>query len=104
MSSAQDRSRRAAGRQTLRERFARLGRSKADAKAGGDARETNGSEASLETLLRRVEHLELELQGLQDAVHRDSVRQNKRIEELIRSTQPDALARALGENARRRGI
>jgi predicted RNase H-like nuclease (RuvC/YqgF family) len=104
MSSAQNRASRAAGRQTLLERIARLRRSRAGSDEVRDPRKANVGEPTVESLQRRIEHLESELEGLQDAVHRDSVRQNKLIEELARSVRPEALSRALGEDARRRGL
>jgi hypothetical protein len=54
--------------------------------------------------LQRLEHLEAAFEGLQDAVHRESVRQHQQIHELIESTQPAAVARALSDDARRRGV
>ena len=55
-------------------------------------------------LQHRLEHLELAFEGLQDAVHRDAVRRHQELEELRKSTQPDAMARSLSESARQRGI
>jgi hypothetical protein len=52
----------------------------------------------------RLEHLEAALEGLQDAVHRDSVRHDESIAELQRALKPDAMARALSADARRRGL
>jgi uncharacterized coiled-coil protein SlyX len=58
----------------------------------------------VETLETRVEHLEAELEGLQDAVHRGAVAQDKQIDDLRRRTAPEQLARDLSEDARRRGL
>jgi hypothetical protein len=55
-------------------------------------------------LERRLEHLEAAFEGLQDAVHRDSRRHDAQIQALTRSTQPEAVARALNADARRRGL
>jgi len=52
----------------------------------------------------RLAHLESELEGLQDALYRESVRQDKQIHSLIENTQPSAVARALSDDARRRGV
>ena len=52
----------------------------------------------------RLEHLEALVEGLQDAVHRDSLRHEQRMSELERKTEPEALARALSDDARRRGL
>ncbi len=60
-----------------------------------------GRVRALET---RISHLEALLEGLQDAVHRESARQSKRIAELEARTEPAALAVALSRNARDRGL
>jgi hypothetical protein len=52
----------------------------------------------------RVDHLEAQLEGLQDALHRLSVRHDSEIEKLTKGTRPDEMARALSEDARRRGL
>ena len=62
------------------------------------------SERRLELLERRVAHLERELEGLQDAVHRESVRRNEEAAHLQRRTAPGEIARALSEDARKRGL
>jgi hypothetical protein len=58
----------------------------------------------LERLRKRLEHLEALVEGLQDAVHRDAVRHEERMAELEHRMQPEALAKALSEDARRRGL
>jgi hypothetical protein len=58
----------------------------------------------LETLEARTEHLELELEGLQDAVHRRAVFEDESIGELRRRTEPEQIARDLSRNARTRGL
>jgi hypothetical protein len=55
-------------------------------------------------LEQRLDALELALEGLQDAVYRASVRQDREIRDLNANTQPGAMARALSEDARRRGV
>jgi hypothetical protein len=57
-----------------------------------------------ETLEARVEHLEAELEGLQDAVYRRARVDDEQIDELRRRTAPEQLARDLSEDARRRGL
>jgi hypothetical protein len=52
----------------------------------------------------RVEHLEAELEGLQDAVYRQAVLEGEHMGELRRRTAPDQLARELSQDARRRGL
>ena len=56
------------------------------------------------TLEARVEHLEAELEGLQDAVYRRAVADDEEIEDLRRRTAPEQLARDLSEDARKRGL
>jgi uncharacterized coiled-coil protein SlyX len=58
----------------------------------------------VETLETRMDHLETELEGLQDAVYRRAVTEDEQIEELRRRTTPGQLARDLSEDARRRGL
>jgi hypothetical protein len=58
----------------------------------------------IEALEQRLDALELAFEGLQDAVHRASMRQDKEIRDLTTNTQPAAMARALSDDARRRGI
>jgi hypothetical protein len=59
---------------------------------------------NLERLQQRVLHLETLVEGLQDSIHRDSMRHEQRMLELERKTEADALAKALSEDARRRGL
>jgi hypothetical protein len=58
----------------------------------------------LERVNERLEHLEALVEGLQDAVHRESLRHDERIAELEHKTQPEELAKALSDDARRRGL
>jgi hypothetical protein len=57
-----------------------------------------------ETLEARVAHLEAELEGLQDAVHRGAVLEEENLGELRRRTEPRQMARDLSRDARRRGL
>jgi hypothetical protein len=58
----------------------------------------------VEQLEERLAHIEALVQGLQDAVHRDSVRHEERMSALERKTEPEALAKALSDDRRRRGL
>jgi hypothetical protein len=58
----------------------------------------------VQTVEARVAHLEQLVQGLQDAMYRESQRQDKRIEELEARVEPAALAVALSKDARDRGL
>jgi uncharacterized coiled-coil protein SlyX len=63
-----------------------------------------GSERRMEILEARVAHLEAELEGLQDAIHRQAVLRDERLDELDRRTEPHQIARALSQDARKRGV
>jgi alkylation response protein AidB-like acyl-CoA dehydrogenase len=78
----------------LRERIARLTQRRQPAQPPED----------LQRLRERLEHLEALVEGLQDAVHRDSIRHEERMTELERRIQPEVLAKALSADARRRGL
>jgi hypothetical protein len=79
---------------SLRHRIGRLARARRRARQPDD----------LQRLTERVQHLEALVEGLQDAVHRDAVRHEERLAELERRTHPEALAKALSDDARRRGL
>ena len=70
---------------SLRERIVGLMRARGPAPQPDDVRR----------LTERLGHLEALVEGLQDAVHRDSVRHEERLAELGRTMQPEALAKAL---------
>lgn len=55
-------------------------------------------------LKTRLAELEKLVQGLQDAVFRESQRHERRIAELEARTEPSVLAVALSKNARERGL
>ena len=62
------------------------------------------NERRLQRLERRMDQLEELVEGLQDAVHRESVRRDHEAAEVQRQMSPPELARALSEDARRRGL
>lgn len=63
-----------------------------------------GWEHRMEAVEARIEHLEAELEGLQDAVHRRAVLEDDSIGELRKRTEPDQIARDLSRDARSRGL
>jgi hypothetical protein len=66
---------------------------------------TNGpAQDVLQALEARVAHIEQQLQGFQDSVHRESSRQEKRIADLEARIQPAAISKALSADARERGL
>ena len=81
----------------LIERIRRLRRFRPRAVDGGLA-------GRVESLERRLAHLEATLEGLQDAVHRESVRRDEQISELRQRTEPGEMARLLSHDARKRGL
>jgi hypothetical protein len=84
----------------IRAGVARLWRSARSSSRSPDA----GWEQRLDSLAARVEHLEAELEGLQDAVYRQAVLEQENIGDLRRRTEPEQLARDLGRDAERRGL
>jgi hypothetical protein len=63
-----------------------------------------GWERRSETLEARIDHLERELEGLQDAVYRQAMLEDENIGELRRRIGPEQLARDLDHDARQRGL
>jgi hypothetical protein len=59
---------------------------------------------TLHDLEQRVGHLEQQLRGLQDSVHRENVRHTAKLADLTARMEPAALAVALDKNARERGL
>ena len=52
----------------------------------------------------RLGHLEELVEGFQDSVHRESARQSRRTTDLEARTEPAAIAAALSQDARERGL
>lgn len=63
-----------------------------------------GHERRIEVLEGRVDQLEALLEGLQDAIYRESVREGGRIAALEKRSEPAEIPRALRRDARERGI
>ncbi len=72
--------------------------------AAAETRGEMGEQKRISILEERVAHLEAALEGLQDAVDRQAVMQDERVADLRRRTEPDEMARALSDDARRRGL
>jgi hypothetical protein len=85
------------------ERVAQLGRGRRALDTASQAPDA-GQESRIEALERRVDQLEGLLEGLQDAVHRESVREGGRIDTLEKRTAPSEISRALSRNAREHGL
>jgi wobble nucleotide-excising tRNase len=71
--------------------------------AGLEARLTRIETEQRETR-ERLDRLESVIEGVQDAMHRETVRQQQLIDDLERKTEPAEMARALSDDARRRGL
>jgi hypothetical protein len=63
-----------------------------------------GWEQRVEALETRLEHLERELEGLQDAFYRQAILDGEQIAELRRRIEPGQMARDLDQDARKRGL
>jgi hypothetical protein len=66
--------------------------------------DSEGNAAAGQPLEARMKHLEQLVEGLQDAMYRESQRQEKRIEELEARLDPAELSVALSKDARKRGL
>jgi hypothetical protein len=84
-------------------RVVQLGRGRRGPDADTQARAA-GHERRIEALEERVDQLEALLEGLQDAVYRESVREGDRIGALEKRTEPSEISRALDRDARERGL
>jgi len=91
-------------RERLIARIRQLRRVFADADQRGRAATSGPGRDSVRALEARVTHLEQLVEGLQDSVHREAMRLGKRVGQLEVRMQPDALGRALSEDARERGL
>lgn len=58
----------------------------------------------VDALEARIKHLEQQIEGLQDSIHRETERHGRLIAELQAQIQPGAMGAALAENARSRGL
>ena len=65
---------------------------------------SEGDAPSSQPLEARIRHLEQLVEGLQDAMYRESQRQAQRIDELEARLDPAALSVALNKDARERGL
>ena len=83
-------------------RVIQLGRGRRAPDAAPQAPE--GHERRIEALEERIDQLEALLEGLQDAVHRESLREEGRIGALEKRTEPSEISRALSRDARERGL
>ena len=66
-------------------------------------RRSRKPEEGLPALEARVAHLEAMVEGLQDSVHRDSLRVNAQLDDLLKKLDPAELSRALSQEQRKRG-
>jgi hypothetical protein len=85
------------------ERVVQLGRGRRAPDAATRATAA-GHERRIEALEERINQLEALLEGLQDAVYRESVREGGRIGALEKRTEAAEISRALSRDARERGL
>jgi hypothetical protein len=52
----------------------------------------------------RMARLEVALEGLQDALYRQAVREDENVADMHKRTDPEHMARELSADARRRGL
>lgn len=94
---------RGSARRDVLSRIVQLGRRRSAERADAETA-VPGQEQRIRALEQRIDHLEALLEGLQDAIHRDSVRHSGRIGELERRVEPAEMSRALSRDARQRGV
>ena len=61
-------------------------------------------ERRIATLEARLEYLETQFEGLQDAVYRQDLAHRERLAALTKRTEAAEIARELSEDARKRGL
>jgi hypothetical protein len=93
-----------AEREGLIRRIRQIRRVSADARERVRPSMNSPRQDEVRSLEARVWHLEKLVQGLQDSVHRESSRLSGRVVELEARLQPGAIARALNDDARERGL
>ena len=91
-------------RESLIARIRQIRRGSATGNEAAQPPESVPEENRLRALEARIEHVEALVQGLQDSVHRESLRHAKRIAELEARIRPEALGKALSDDARARGL
>jgi hypothetical protein len=84
------------------DRVIRIGRARRFGRPTKAAQLAEGEQ--MMALERRIMHLEAMIEGLQDAVHREGVRTNRKLDDLRRRTEPEEMLRALDSVARKRGV
>jgi hypothetical protein len=94
----------ASGRVGLIARIRQIRRMNERSAAGTPSTAERPDAPALGPLEDRVRQLEQLVQGLQDAVYRESKRQDERIAELEAQIRPGAIAKALSQDARNRGL
>lgn len=91
-------------RESLIARIRHLRRARAASQKSDSDRTSGAPNGRADALEERLAHLEQLVEGLQDAVHRESERQDKLIAELQARIHPAAMGAALSKDARERGL
>jgi hypothetical protein len=89
---------------TITERVSRLWRRRRSGAGIEPAVADAVSEHRFEACEARIEQLETALEGLQDALYRHEILDERNIAELRRRSDPEQMARDLSQDARRRGL
>ena len=87
----------------LLDRVVQQGRRRTDDPPPARSAESGGDDR-LADLEDRVLYLERLVEGLQDSVHREAVRQERMLEALKQRTEPAEIARALERHSRQHGL
>jgi hypothetical protein len=91
-------------RESLIARIRQLRRVSPDPEKSGRGVSERPDQPRVEALEARVAHLERLVEGLQDSVHRETLRQGRLIAELQEQVEPGAMGAALNKDARDRGL
>jgi len=75
-----------------------------DAASRLEERGSDPHDRRITALESRLDHLESLVEGLQDAVHRDSARHEREIRDLGEKTDPGQMSRSLAEHDREHGL
>ena len=91
-------------RENLIARIRQLRRVRPDRQKPSPATAERPENARIDGLEVRISHLEQVVEGLQDSVHRETMRQGKLIADLQAQVDPGTMGAAINKDARERGL
>lgn len=91
-------------RENLIARIRQLRRVRPDRRKPSPATAEHPEKARIDGLEVRVSHLEQLVEGLQDSVHRETMRLGKLIADLEAQVDPGTMGAAISKDARERGL